>query len=109
MELSNKTYDVLKYIAMIVLPALGSLYFGLSELWQLPYGTQVVGTITLIDTFLGALLKISSTNYTGEGFMIVDTSDPDKDIYRMALNNPVEDLTKKDTVTFKVVQGELDK
>lgn len=61
--MSNKTYDILKYIAQIVLPALGSLYFGLSQIWGLPYGEEIVGTITLIDTFLGALLKISSNNY----------------------------------------------
>ena len=61
--MSNKTYDILKYVAQIVLPALGTLYFALSTIWGLPYGEQIVGTITAIDTFLGALLKISSNNY----------------------------------------------
>jgi len=61
--MSNKTYDILKYIAQIVLPALGTLYFALSQIWGLPYGKQIVGTITAVDAFLGAILKISSNQY----------------------------------------------
>lgn len=61
--MSNKTYDILKYIAQIVLPALGTLYFALSSIWGLPYGEQIVGTITAIDAFLGALLGVSSAQY----------------------------------------------
>ena len=60
--MSGKTYDVLKYIAQIVLPAIATLYFTLAQIWGLPYAEQIVGTITAIDTFLGVLLKIS-TNY----------------------------------------------
>ena len=63
MELSNKTYDVLKWIALIALPALGTLYFALAGIWGLPCGEQVVGTITALDTCLGALLGISSASY----------------------------------------------
>lgn len=65
--MSNKTYDILKYIAQIVLPALGTLYFALSSIWGLPYGEQVVGTITAIDAFLGALLGISTMKYNKAG------------------------------------------
>jgi TRAP-type uncharacterized transport system fused permease subunit len=54
---------VLKYIAQIVLPALGTLYFALANIWGLPYGEQIVGTITAIDAFLGVLLGISSNTY----------------------------------------------
>ena len=61
--MSNKTYDILKYIAQIVLPALGTFYFALASTWKLPYGEQIVGTITALDTFLGAILMISSSNY----------------------------------------------
>lgn len=61
--MKNKTYDVLKYIAQIVLPATGTLYFALASIWGLPYGEQIVGTITAVDTFLGALLMISTKNY----------------------------------------------
>ncbi len=61
--MSNKTYDILKYIAQVILPALGTLYFALAGIWGFPYGEQIVGTITAIDTFLGVALKISSDNY----------------------------------------------
>lgn len=63
MKLSNKVYDVLKWIAMYLLPGLGTLYFALAGTWGLPYGEEVVGTITAVDTFLGVLLGISSANY----------------------------------------------
>ena len=61
--MSSKTYDVLKFIALIVLPALGTLYFALAQIWGLPYGEQIVGTITAIDTFLGAILGVSTSRY----------------------------------------------
>ena len=64
--MSNKTYDILKFIAMILLPALGALYFALEGIWNLPYGEEIVGTITAIDTFLGALLGISNAKYKKE-------------------------------------------
>ena len=63
MKLSNKTYDTLKWIAQILLPSLGVLYFALAGIWGFPYGEQVVGTITVIDTFLGALLGINTIQY----------------------------------------------
>lgn len=63
MKMNNKIYDILKYIAQIVLPAIATLYFALSQIWGLPYGEQIVGTITAIDCFLGALLGISTLNY----------------------------------------------
>ena len=65
MKLSNSCYDFLKWIALYLLPALGTLYFALSGIWGFPYGEQVVGTITAIDTFLGVILGISSANYDG--------------------------------------------
>lgn len=102
MNLSNETYDTLKWVAQIVLPALGTLYFGLSSIWGLPFGEQIVGTITAIDTFLGALLKLSSDGYAGDGQLIVDTSDPLKDVYSIALEDYPETLANKDTVVLKV-------
>lgn len=61
--MTNKVYDILKYVAQIALPAIGVLYFALSGIWGFPYGEQVVGTITAIDAFLGTLLMISTNNY----------------------------------------------
>lgn len=61
--MSNKTYDILKNIALIVLPALATLWLTISKIWGLPYGEEIAATITAIDVFLGALLKISSVYY----------------------------------------------
>ena len=61
--MSNKMYDVLKWIAQILLPAAATLYFALSQIWGLPYGEEIVGTITAFDAFLGALLGITSAVY----------------------------------------------
>lgn len=66
MKMSNKVYDVLKWISLIVLPAIGTLYFALSGIWGLPYGEEIVGTIVAIETFLGALLGISTAQYNKE-------------------------------------------
>lgn len=63
MKLSNKTYDILKWIAQILLPSVGTLYFALSGIWGFPYAEAIVGTITAIDTFIGVLLGISSSTY----------------------------------------------
>lgn len=61
--LNNKVYDVLKWIAQLLLPALGTLYFALAGIWDFPYGEQVVGTITAVDTFLGVVLGVSTAKY----------------------------------------------
>lgn len=67
MKMTNKVYDILKWIAQYFLPAVGTLYFALAGIWGLPYGEQVVGTITAVDTFLGVLLGISSAQYNKAG------------------------------------------
>lgn len=61
--MSNKTYDVLKWIAQLLLPALGTLYFALAQIWNFPYGEEIVGTIAAVDTFLGVILGISTAQY----------------------------------------------
>lgn len=66
MKMNNKIYDTLKWIAQILLPALATLYFAIAQIWGLPYAEQIVGTMTAIDAFLGALLGISTYNYKKE-------------------------------------------
>lgn len=66
MKLNNKTYDTLKWIAQYFLPAAGTLYFALAGIWGFPYGEQIVGTITAVDTFLGVLLGLSSIQYNNK-------------------------------------------
>lgn len=63
MRMCDKTYNVLKWMAQLLLPAMGTLYFALASIWRLPYGEQVVGTITAVDTFLGVILGITTAQY----------------------------------------------
>ena len=71
--MSNKVYDVLKWAAMVVLPALGTLYFALAGLWGFPYGEQVVGTLVAIETFIGTVLQISNVQYKKAAANIVES------------------------------------
>lgn len=98
MKLNNKVYDILKWISLLLLPALGTLYFALSSIWGLPYGEQVVGTITAIDTFLGAILGLSNASYKGEGeFRQVGQAD-----YRISLEQPIEKILESKKVVLEV-------
>ena len=63
MKMSNSTYDKWKWIAQILIPAVSALYFGIAQIWGLPYGEQIVGTLACIDTFLGVILGVSTKNY----------------------------------------------
>lgn len=61
--MKNKTYDSLKKVAQIWLPATGTLYFALAQIWGLPYAEQIVGSISALDCFLGAVLGVSTYIY----------------------------------------------
>ena len=65
--MKNKTYDVLKFIAQIILPALATFYMTISGIWELPLSEQIGGTIMAVDTFIGAILMISNNKYKKEG------------------------------------------
>ena len=67
MKMSNKVYDALKWLALVFLPALGTLYFALAGIWGFPYGEQIVGTLAALDTFMGVVLGISSKQYNQQG------------------------------------------
>lgn len=103
MALSNKAYNVLKWIALVGLPAFSSCYYGLSGIWGLPYAEQVVGTAAVIATFLGVLLGISTSQYNKQdnthGSVIVD---PETEHLSIRVNGDLEDLSKKATVTLNV-------
>lgn len=105
---NNTTYDFLKWVAQIVLPGLGALYFGLAQIWGLPNAEQVVGTVAVVDTFLGLLLGYSSQKFDRseekyDGHLVVDTSDEGKDVYSFEVTStPLEDLRNKQELTFKV-------
>lgn len=63
MKIPDRVYDILKWVALIVLPAIATLYGVLASIWGLPYGDQIVATTTAIDTFIGALLGVSTYQY----------------------------------------------
>ena len=67
MKMRNETYDILKWVCQLLLPALGTLYFALAQLWGFPYAEQIVGTLTAVDAFLGVILKISTDAYNKGG------------------------------------------
>ena len=66
MKLSNGLYDILKWVALILIPAVAVLYGALAKVWGWPYAEQIVYTLTAIDTFLGAILGISTAQYNKE-------------------------------------------
>lgn len=105
MKFTDKQYDMLKWLAQIVLPALGTLYFALSAIWGLPKGEEIVGTITAIDAFLGAILGLSTSQYNKsgkDGQIIIDESRSEKDVYRMEFNGDPSEIKAKSQVTFVV-------
>ena len=75
MKFNNNQYDILKKIALYFLPALATLVLAVFTLWNLPFGEQIAGTITALDTFLGAVLGISSANYW-KNADLVEVHDP---------------------------------
>ena len=105
--LSNKAYDRMKYVAQIFLPAVGALYFGLAQIWGLPYAEEIVGSITVIDVFLGAVLLLSTKQYDNssakyDGNLIFDEEDPDRRVLRFEVDAPLEDIAMKENLTIKV-------
>ncbi len=106
---NNRVYDILKGIALIWLPALGTLYFTIGDLWHLPFVTQIIGTITAADTFLGVVLKLSSQRYRppSDGNLVVDQTDPAKDKFRLDVTTPLDELPGRKTITLKVTPGSI--
>lgn len=105
MAFTNKAYNVLKSLALIWLPAAATLYFALAGIWEIPDATQVVGSITALDAVLGGLLGISSKTYVApsDGNLVVDTSNPVKDVYSLEVSTPINDIAGKTQITLNVV------
>jgi hypothetical protein len=97
MVLTNKVYDVTKALAQIILPALGALYFAVAEIWKLPDAQQVVGTITVVDTFLGGILAASSASYkpSTDGNVVVHQDSDGKKTVSLQLAVPPEQIVDK--------------
>ena len=107
MLLTNKVYDMLKWVAQYFLPGLATLYFTIATIWGLPHIEQILGTIAAVTVFIGVLLGISTNTYIKsgadtDGILQIDSSNAEKDIYRLQLNSDLEKLAEKVKVTFKV-------
>ena len=109
--LTDKQYNTLKPIVQVGLPALSSLYFGLSAIWGLPGAEQVVGTIALITTFLGVVLGVSSKRYKADtssntGQIVVTQDETGKKTFSLELDKSPEEIGNMGTVTFNVTKNE---
>ena len=109
MQLGNKTYTTLKYIAMIGLPSLATLALGLGQLYNWAATTQIVGTITLLNKFLGSLLGISTGRYNRnddnfDGYLGGNGVDPDTGIpnLQLTVTTPPEEMLNNKIVRLKV-------
>lgn len=104
--LNNNVYNKLKWLVTIILPSVGTLYFGLSQIWGLGHGEEVLGTVIVVQAFLGGVLGISTTAYNNSGLKysgVLNKVDGEaKTLYSLELHHPIEDLDKKDEVTLKV-------
>lgn len=108
---SHAAYDRLKFIAQILLPALATLWFAIGSIWNLPHTTEIVGTITAVDTFLGLILQISSNsyykseaNFDGDANVMHDPSTGENRVV-FAFNEPPEEMVDepgKHSIEFKI-------
>lgn len=110
--LSKTTYDFVKPTVQVYLPALASLYFGLSQIWGLPAGEQVVGSIALITTFLGVILGVSHNRFNNstlahDGRMVLTEDPGGVKNFALELDGDPEDLVNKDSISFKVTKNEM--
>ena len=105
-QFTGPAYDFLKKVAQIWLPAMGTLYFALAQIWHLPSAEEVVGSVVAVDTFLGVILGISSNSYNNSderyGGTLALVDGEDGTTLHLKSINPLA-LTTKPEVTFKVV------
>jgi len=105
--LTDKTYNVLKHVAAVGLPAMATLYFALAQIWHFPNTDEVMATISAVNVFLGAVVGISNfqyknsdSKYAGE---IQITETPEKKTFSLSVNGQPEDLEQMSEATFRVV------
>lgn len=108
MVFHGRVYDVLKFIAMILLPALGTLYFALASIWGLPAAEQVNGSVLAVDAFLGVLLGLSSVSYNKSdarydgNITVHENQETGTKTFSLNLNGDPQELQKQSQVLFKV-------
>lgn len=109
---NSRLYDFLKRLTQIILPAFGTLYFALSEIWGFPSGAEVVGTITAVVTFLGVVLGLSTSAYNQsearfDGTIDVFEDDGSKQ-FMLNLDEDPYFLEQKGEILFKVNKADMD-
>lgn len=103
--MSSKLYDSLKFVAQVLLPALGTLYAALAALWGLPAVEAVTGTVLAVDTFLGGLLHLSSSSYNGSAMGTIEVHETEAGkTFQLELEDDPSILEQKDRAFFKVVK-----
>lgn len=102
--MTDKVYNILKYCALIAIPAIGTFYTTIASLWGWPYITEVSGTILAFDTLLGAFIGISSARYqpTTDGVLHVNPST--QETYA-ALTTPTDTVVQNGTMLLKVQES----
>lgn len=110
MKFTNRTYNYLKSLIQIPMPAVACLYYILSERFPevFPDGINVLFVCTALIFFFGTLLGISGLYYKGDGTLQIDTSDEEKDIYRLVYNEDPETLKDRELVVFTVEHTKLE-
>jgi hypothetical protein len=104
--MNRKVYDFLKALALIWLPSIGTLYFGLATIWSLPYGKQILGSIMTLDASIGAVVRLASKSVAGaDGVLWVNTG-ADKDIYTLDVSTPLEEIPSLNEIRLKVQKPE---
>lgn len=110
MTLTDKAYNAAKFVALVLLPALGTLYFALAAIWHgLPAAEPVVGTITAVDAFLGVALHLSTASYNTSdakyaGILHVEPGEDGSQLRLKSLDSNA--VLTQDEVTFKVNKGD---
>lgn len=104
MKITNNVYDKLKWVVIIVIPAIITLYSSLASIWGFPYAEQITATLAAINVFLGVIMKISTASYnkTYDGTLHVDTvTDDDSDKYLFEVDD-LDNIADKDHITLKI-------
>lgn len=104
--LSDKQYNFFKFLTVVLFPAIGTLYFALATMWGLPSPEQVLGTILAVETFIGAVVGISTKQYESSGAKysgdINIAKNDGVEVYSLELNHTPEKLKEKDEAVFKI-------
>jgi hypothetical protein len=105
-DMNRKVYDFLKALALIWLPSIGTLYFGLATIWSLPYGKQILGSIMTLDASIGAVVRLASKSVAGADGVLWVNMGADKDLYTLDVSTPLDEIPSMNEIRLKVQKPE---